>query len=151
VKEVEVDEGTLATDLTTLIYGKPNSKLKKIGSSRDLDSFRLKTRPRHADIEGFTDTIKSLFLVGADFAEDMSDADNAEDSDVAEEAMEVEEELNVDSGGNKLGRYIRIELEGIGEESYLRFTPEVPVILCAVKSMENTLGYLKTRVKKHRW
>ena len=64
--------------------------------------------------------------------------------------MEVEEEVQIASDGMGKGIYVRIELEQV-EKVYYQFTPEMPIVLCAVKPMENTLGFLKTRFKKHRW
>jgi len=98
-KEIQIAD-TIATDLTTLIYGKSNVKPRKLISRDAADTFRLKIKPRYSEIENYL-VIKDKFLVGADYDEEASAGDE----------MEVEEEVQVAADGIEKGIYVRIELE----------------------------------------
>ena len=49
------------------------------------------------------------------------------------------------------GLYIRAELHDVPCDFVTKFDPTYPVILGGVLSNETSMGFLKVRVKRHRW
>ena len=69
---------------------------------------------------------------------------------IEEKDEKVKEYINPDIGMYNTGKYLRIDT--MVENKYLdQFLPEFPILVCGFHQQEETLGYLRTRVKKHRW
>ena len=49
------------------------------------------------------------------------------------------------------GTYIRIQISCVPHEFVEKFNPKLPIIVGGLLSNENNLGFLQTRLKKHRW
>ena len=62
----------------------------------------------------------------------------------------VKEYLKPEHGMFAKGKYIKIE--AMVDNKYLdQFNAEFPILVCGFDQQEGTLGYLRTRFKKHRW
>ncbi|CAI5981303.1 unnamed protein product [Closterium sp. NIES-65] len=64
---------------------------------------------------------------------------------------EVDEATRVAMEGFPVGGYLRLLFRALPGEFMLHFDPRVPVLVGAVPPTEETLGYLRVRLKKHRW
>jgi ribosome biogenesis protein BMS1 len=64
---------------------------------------------------------------------------------------EFKKESDVRHTGIPAGRYVRLELEGIPAEFILHFTPKAPVLIGGLLPQEISMGFMRVRVKKHRW
>merc|ERR1712137_118485 len=53
--------------------------------------------------------------------------------------------------GYESGTYVRVELSGVPCEFVERFNPKTPLIMGGLLSNEHNLGFIQTRVKRHRW
>ncbi|XP_013412523.1 ribosome biogenesis protein BMS1 homolog isoform X2 [Lingula anatina] len=63
----------------------------------------------------------------------------------------LDEDLRVQYEGFRPGLYVRVQLDNMPCEFIDHFDPTYPVILGALLSAEDTIGYVNLRVKKHRW
>ena len=142
-------QDTLMTNLEMLVYGKINQPQRKILSKNAIDSFKARYTPRYTDVDSYVKAIKSKFMAGNDFFEE--DNQKALEHDELIEGEEVEEAKKVEKVGIQKGIYIKIEINGMDQEIFTSITPDKPLILCGVKPMENTLGYMRARLKTHRW
>ncbi|GJP30508.1 hypothetical protein CLOM_g3457, partial [Closterium sp. NIES-68] len=64
---------------------------------------------------------------------------------------EVDEATRVAMEGFPVGAYLRLLFRKLPGEFMQHFDPRVPVLVGAVPPTEETLGYLRVRLKKHRW
>lgn len=53
--------------------------------------------------------------------------------------------------GYRPGTYVRVELVGIPYEFCENFSPVMPIIVGGLLPSEERMGFMHTRVKKHRW
>jgi len=67
------------------------------------------------------------------------------------EFEEMPEEQRVQYEGFRPGMYVRMEFEGMPCELVTNFDPTYPVVVGGMTSVEEKLGYVNVRVKKHRW
>jgi ribosome biogenesis protein BMS1 len=51
----------------------------------------------------------------------------------------------------KLGSYVKMTIKGIKHKFIKNFTPDIPLILSRINPGEDQLGFVKIRIKKHRW
>ncbi len=51
----------------------------------------------------------------------------------------------------KRGTYVRIDISKIKYKYVKNFTAETPLVLSRVNPGEDNSGFLKIRIKKHRW
>ncbi|CAH0768758.1 unnamed protein product [Bemisia tabaci] len=63
----------------------------------------------------------------------------------------LEDEVRVELEGFRSGMYVRMELTQMSCELVTNFDPTYPLIVGGLQSGEETIGYVNTRVKKHRW
>ena len=143
-------QDTLMTNIETLVYGKSNQPKRKILSKNSLDSFKVRYQPKYTDIDSYVPVIKSRFMAGSDYIEE----ELQETSKFPEETDETEgitEKPKVEKIGIKPGTYVRLEITGMDHEIFSSITPDKPLLLCGVKAMENTLGFMRCRFKTHRW
>jgi len=49
------------------------------------------------------------------------------------------------------GNYVKITIKKIKYKHFKNFKPELPIILCRINPAEDIFGYLKIKLKKHRW
>ncbi|XP_078492476.1 ribosome biogenesis protein BMS1 homolog [Ciona intestinalis] len=68
-----------------------------------------------------------------------------------EEFENMDETTRVQYEGFRPGMYVRLELRGIPAEMVQQFEPHYPLIVGGVSSTEENMGFLRTRVKRHRW
>ncbi|XP_053392079.1 ribosome biogenesis protein BMS1 homolog [Mercenaria mercenaria] len=64
---------------------------------------------------------------------------------------DMDDDLRVQYEGFRPGMYVRVEIHGVPCEFVTNFDATYPVILGGLLSIENTVGYVQTRLKKHRW
>ena len=63
----------------------------------------------------------------------------------------MDDALRVEYEGYRPGMYVRIELKSVPCELVANFDPAYPMIVGGLKPDENQLGYVRIRLKKHRW
>ena len=137
-------DDTLMTNLEVLVYGKGNQPGRKVIKKNENDTFKARYTPKYNDTDSYVGLIKSRFMAGTDFFD--TSAKNEQDNE--EEQEYVEKKL--EKTGIKLGVYVKIEIQGMDLEVFNSINPDKPLILCGVKPMENTLGFIRTRIKTHR-
>lgn len=68
-----------------------------------------------------------------------------------EEFAEEGEGMRLRHEGFRQGLYVRIEIEGVPHEFPDTFDPNLPLILGGLTPQETNRGYIRCRLKKHRW
>ncbi|OWF49820.1 Ribosome biogenesis protein BMS1-like [Mizuhopecten yessoensis] len=63
----------------------------------------------------------------------------------------MDDDVRVGYEGFRPGMYVRVEVNNMPCEFVTNFDPSYPVILGALLNVESNVGYLQTRLKKHRW
>ncbi|XP_033758019.1 ribosome biogenesis protein BMS1 homolog [Pecten maximus] len=63
----------------------------------------------------------------------------------------MDDDVRVGYEGFRPGMYVRVEVNDIPCEFVTNFDASYPVILGGLLNVESNVGYLQTRVKKHRW
>ncbi len=63
----------------------------------------------------------------------------------------MSDEQRVQYEGYRAGMYLRIEIENIPCELIDNFDANYPIIVGGLLSGENNIGYVRVRIKKHRW
>lgn len=67
------------------------------------------------------------------------------------EFEDLDDETRAQYEGYRPGMYVRIELSGMPAEFVTNFDARYPVILGGLLSNEQTIGFVQSRFKKHRW
>ncbi|KAM6951121.1 ribosome biogenesis protein BMS1 homolog [Aplochiton taeniatus] len=67
------------------------------------------------------------------------------------EFEDVDDETRVQYEGFRPGMYVRLEIPSLPCEFVTNFDPHYPIILGGLGASEGNVGYLQTRLKKHRW
>jgi ribosome biogenesis protein BMS1 len=87
----------------------------------------------------------------AKYYEDLKQAVN-EQAELNRQAFEdVGEEARAQLEGYRPGLYVRLEISGVPCEFVKQFSPCTPLIVGGIASGEDQMGYIQTRLKKHRW
>lgn len=68
-----------------------------------------------------------------------------------DELSNVDEEMRLDMEGFKVGTYLRLELHGIPCEMVQFFDPRHPILVGGIGALEEGVGYVQVRLKRHRW
>ncbi|XP_076282109.1 ribosome biogenesis protein BMS1 homolog isoform X1 [Lasioglossum baleicum] len=63
----------------------------------------------------------------------------------------VEDDVRVQLEGYRPGMYVRVELENVPYELIAHLDPTYPLIIGGLLHGEENIGYVQTRIKKHRW
>ncbi|XP_065209750.1 ribosome biogenesis protein BMS1 homolog [Planococcus citri] len=63
----------------------------------------------------------------------------------------LDDEIRVQLEGYRPGMYVRMELERLPCELVVHFDASYPLIVGGLQTGEENIGYVNTRVKKHRW
>ncbi|ETO67848.1 arf-GAP with GTPase, ANK repeat and PH domain-containing protein 9 [Phytophthora nicotianae P1976] len=69
----------------------------------------------------------------------------------AEEFGEEGEDMRLQLEGFRNGLYVRIEFSGVPAEFVRYYDPKNPIVVGGLPNMEDTLGLVRMRFKKHRW
>ncbi|KAI5067058.1 hypothetical protein GOP47_0017586 [Adiantum capillus-veneris] len=67
------------------------------------------------------------------------------------ELANVDEETRLEMEGFKVGVYLRLELHGIPCEMVQHFDPRHPLVVGGIGPLEEGVGYIQVRLKRHRW
>lgn len=65
--------------------------------------------------------------------------------------VEFESMLDPSLGIYKRGTYIKIVVDNIKYRHYKNFSESNPLVLCRINPGEDNFGFVKVRIKKHRW
>ncbi|CAG9331632.1 unnamed protein product [Blepharisma stoltei] len=149
VQEYTIND-TVVTDLTTLVYGKKSQGAKKVMEKDTLDSFKERYKPRFDSLDNYIKAVKNRFMAGSDYKEEI-EKEAEDDMDGEDIEKEIEDAPKSEKNGIPKGTYVKIEIKGMSEELFEKIVPECPILLCGLKPLENSLGYVRARFKKHRW
>ncbi|KAE9361368.1 Ribosome biogenesis protein [Phytophthora fragariae] len=69
----------------------------------------------------------------------------------AEEFGDEGEDMRLQLEGFRNGLYVRIEFSGVPAEFARYYDPKNPIVVGGLPNMEDTLGLVRMRFKKHRW
>ncbi|KAL7684327.1 putative ribosome biogenesis protein Bms1/Tsr1 [Plasmopara halstedii] len=69
----------------------------------------------------------------------------------AEEFGEEGEDMRLQLEGFRNGLYVRIEFSGVPAEFVRYYDPKNPIVVGGLPNLEDTLGLVRMRFKKHRW
>ncbi|POM59373.1 Arf-GAP with GTPase, ANK repeat and PH domain containing hypothetical protein 9 [Phytophthora palmivora] len=69
----------------------------------------------------------------------------------AEEFGEEGEDMRLQLEGFRNGLYVRIEFSGVPAEFVRYYDPKNPIVVGGLPNMEDSLGLVRMRFKKHRW
>ncbi|KAH7296503.1 hypothetical protein KP509_26G025800 [Ceratopteris richardii] len=67
------------------------------------------------------------------------------------ELADVDEEVRLEMEGFKVGSYLRLEFHGIPCEMVQYFDPRHPLVVGGIGPLEEGVGYIQVRLKRHRW
>ncbi|OAD47009.1 Ribosome biogenesis protein bms1 [Eufriesea mexicana] len=63
----------------------------------------------------------------------------------------IEDNVRVQLEGYRPGMYVRVEIETVPHELITHLDPTYPLIIGGLLHGEENIGYVQTRIKKHRW
>jgi len=63
----------------------------------------------------------------------------------------LDDDIRVQLEGYRPGMYIRVEIEAVPCELITHLDPTYPIIIGGLLHGEENIGYVQTRIKKHRW
>jgi ribosome biogenesis protein BMS1 len=63
----------------------------------------------------------------------------------------MDEFMNSYLGVLKKGAYVKMTVKNVQYKHFRNFTPEHPVVLARINPGEDNFGFIKARIKKHRW
>ncbi|EAS05797.2 elongation factor Tu GTP-binding domain protein (macronuclear) [Tetrahymena thermophila SB210] len=162
---IEQQQSVMATDLQDLIYGKTDKKICNFDSS-NFRSKELYTRDLYKAL------VKCKFMAGSLIEEEApeeldSDAEEEQlkkkkeqeeaeklqqqEVDPAEKQKEIDQFMDSYLGILKKGAYVKMTIRNIQFKHFRNFKPEHPLVLTRINPGEDNFGFLKVRIKKHRW
>ncbi|XP_077270777.1 ribosome biogenesis protein BMS1 homolog [Temnothorax americanus] len=63
----------------------------------------------------------------------------------------LDDDIRVQLEGYRPGMYVRVEIEAVPSELITHLDPTYPIIIGGLLHGEENIGYVQTRIKKHRW
>ncbi|XP_043485918.1 ribosome biogenesis protein BMS1 homolog, partial [Polistes fuscatus] len=63
----------------------------------------------------------------------------------------IDDDVRVQLEGYRPGMYVRVEIQGVPCEMIINLDPSYPLIIGGLLHGEENIGYVQTRIKKHRW
>lgn len=165
---LELKENILCDDIQQVIYGKQDiKKMNEFDCSR-YKNVNLLPRNKYVELN-----LKSFFVTGnpdqildeeeqkEQFENEKKEKKQGKENKNEELAnlKTYEKTINTDFenmldpalGIYKRGTYIKINITNIKYKYYKNFSGENPLILCRINPAEDNFGFLKIRIKKHRW
>lgn len=71
--------------------------------------------------------------------------------DLVAKQKEIDAFMNSYLGVLKKGSYVKITVKNVLYKHYRNFQPEHPLVLARINPGEDNFGFLRVRLKKHRW
>eukprot|EP00106_Octopus_bimaculoides_P008936 XP_014776378.1 PREDICTED: ribosome biogenesis protein BMS1 homolog [Octopus bimaculoides] len=68
-----------------------------------------------------------------------------------EEFTNLPDEVRVQYEGYRPGMYLRIEIKNMPCEFIQHFDPSYPIVIGGIQNIEENIGFVRARFKKHRW